>query len=193
MASSLPSLPPLSPLAGAIAQAEGYGLPNAIPTLANNPGNIEAGDVGNGTLQAAQNQQITVYNSLADGASALENLLSNAVNGNSSLYSPSMTLSQFGSMYSSGSTSGNPVYGNLLGKILGVDPSTTISQIQGGTATGTKSVNGSSLLSRAIVLILGIILFGAGILSFKTSQTVIQTTTKVVGKVGEHVGEIAAL
>lgn len=198
------SLPTLTPLASAIAQSEGYGVPGAIPTVANNPGNLELGDVGYGTANAAGGNQITIFGSLADGAAALENQLNKIFNGTSSNYTPDMSLSQFGQIYSGG----NPAYGNQLASTLGVSPSTPLSQVQSqasaSSASGTPSTSswltnpfGNLLgltssnpasaftLSRAIILILGIILFGAGLFAFKQTQTVIQTATRTAGNVGK--------
>jgi hypothetical protein len=210
------SLPNLQSLANAIAQQEGYGAGNNIPTVANNPGSLELGDQGYGTLSAAGGQQITVFGSIEDGYNALLNQLSLAVNGQSANYSPNATLSQFGTTYSGGNTS----YGNSLAQIMGVAPSTTLAQLAGGTttsggagatqsttpvsATGTNA-NASLMamlgtflnkllsrynpiatagdnIERAVVFLLGVILFAAGLFAFKTTQTVIQNTTTAVKK-----------
>lgn len=192
------SLPPLTPLASAITQAEGFGAsPNNIPTTAQNPGDLELGDQGYGVMQAAGGNQITVFGSLAQGAAALENQLSKIFNGTSAYYNPNMTLDQFGQVYSGGSTT----YGQQLASILNVPSSTTLAQVQNGASssapsnpigipdqilnylTGNKSAGQSSVtLARAVVLILGILLFGAGLLGFKQTQTIIQTTTSTVKK-----------
>jgi hypothetical protein len=219
------SLPNLQSLANAIAQQEGYGAGNNIPTVANNPGSLELGDQGYGTLSAAGGQQITVFGSIEDGYNALLNQLSLAVNGQSANYSPNATLSQFGTTYSGGNTS----YGNSLAQIMGVAPSTTLAQLAGGTTTsggagatqsttptsitgtilnnlnplatpqpfsgalGTilnnlnpfaapKAFGSTTTIARSVVLVLGVILFAAGLFAFKTTQTVIQNTTAAVKK-----------
>lgn len=61
-----------SDLAIAIAEAEGFGLDNAIPTLAHNPGDLVLGDVGYGVRGAAK---ITNFPDDATGWAALEDEL----------------------------------------------------------------------------------------------------------------------
>jgi hypothetical protein len=56
-----------NPLAEAIAFAEGFGKPGSVPTLANNPGDLKAGDVGHGTTSGG----ITVFGSPSEGWAAL--------------------------------------------------------------------------------------------------------------------------
>ena len=127
------SFPTLSPLSSAIAQAEGYGVSGAIPTLANNPGNLELGNLGYGTMNAAGGQQITVFPSAQAGATALENQVQAALNGSSANYNPNMSLSQFGNIYSGG----NSAYGNTLASILGVSPNTPLSQANTGNSNSS--------------------------------------------------------
>lgn len=211
------SLPTLTPLAQSIANAEGFGASaNNIPTLANNPGDLENGDVGYGTITASGGNQITVYGSLAEGAQALENQVAKIFNGTSAYYSPDMSLSDFGTTYSGGNTN----YGTTLANSLGVSPSTTLAQVQNGASASPASSSGAGTLasnaatglmsslnpfsgfsiSRIILLILGIISFGAGLLAFKQTQDIIETGTgvvktgaKVVKNVASSGGEVAAL
>jgi hypothetical protein len=77
-------------LAFAISIAEGFGIVGAIPTLANNPGDLELGDIGFGTLGYG----ITIYESFADGCRALYHELDLILTNNSSYYSTSMTFTQ---------------------------------------------------------------------------------------------------
>lgn len=51
------TFPGLNQLSSAIANAEGYGVSGAIPTVANNPGNLALGDLNYGTM----GQNISVY------------------------------------------------------------------------------------------------------------------------------------
>jgi hypothetical protein len=198
------SLPQLSPLAAAISQAEGFGASaNNIPTASNNPGNLELGDVGYGTATTSNGGGVTVYGSLADGANALENQVSNILSGNSSLYNPDMTIQQLGDTYvngpNGGTTTGSQNWASNVANSLGVSPSTTVGSAVNGASTssgtgilGTLQSLASSAtnattfgLSRTLVLILGVILFGAGLFSFRQTQTVIQTATGVAKKAGE--------
>jgi hypothetical protein len=187
-----------SSLANAISQLEGFGNPSSIPTLANNPGNLELGDVGYGTITAQGGQQITIFGSLDDGWTALENQLSKIFNGTSNYYTPDQTLAQFGNTYSGG----NPSYGTNLASKLGVDPSTTLAQVQNQQSSGNagdplsqwqqlnqnvfgQQLQGSSLLtnslvtSRLVVLVVGLLLVAAGLFSFKQTQVVLEKAGKL--------------
>ena len=80
-----------SPLAQAVANAEGFEFPKAlIPTLANNPGDLELGDVGYGVMQASGGNRITVFASASLlGWAALENQdFEKIFSGRSKPYSP---------------------------------------------------------------------------------------------------------
>ncbi len=222
MSTSFPSLPPL---AGAIAQAEGYGTPNSIPTIANNPGNLELGNLGYGTLQAAGGQQITIFPDISAGWSALTNQIQSIFNGNSKNYNPNQSLSDFGSIYSGG----NANYGNTLASILGVSPNTTLAQangasdaassgplsgltqwwnqndplfgnngyltpngnwldnplgkgVRGVVGTGVSALADLIFSQRLIILFIGLLLIAAGLFTFKTTQTVIETAAKAAKK-----------
>ena len=196
-----------SPLAAALAQLEGFGQPSAIPTLANNPGDLELGDVGYGTTQAAGGNLITNFPTLDAGWAALENQASKITSGTSPLYPPGTTVQQAGTTYSGG----NPAYGQNLANATGVSPNTPVSQLANGSNSsapssspntgvlswitnplgnlfGVPTASGNAFtLSRVIILILGIILFGAGLFAFKQTQTIIQTGTNVVKK-GASIG-----
>jgi hypothetical protein len=193
-----------SSLASAIAQLEGFGPQGNIPTLSNNPGDLEIGDVGYGTVQAAGGNKITVFGSLQDGWSALENQINKIFNGTSAYYNPSTTIQQFGTTYSGG----NQNYGVNLANKLGVDPSATLGSVQQQTApTSSNSGNpldwgpfnqqvfghdlsGSSLLtnslvtSRLVILVVGILLLAAGLFSFKQTQVIIQKAAKTAAQSG---------
>src|SRR5205814_1433539 len=53
-----------------------------------------------------------------------------------------------------------------------------------GITTGGSFLSGLTL-SRIVMLVIGIILIGAGLFSFKTTQTIITNTGKAAGKVAE--------
>jgi hypothetical protein len=112
-------------LADAISSKEGFGTPLAVPTLANNPGALELGDVGHGTMQAANNQRITIFGTLAEGKAALDKQLNLILSGKDPKYPPNMTLEEFGKKYSGGDTG----YGAHVAAALGVDPSTTLGEL----------------------------------------------------------------
>lgn len=194
-----------SPLALAIAQAEGYGVSQSnIPTLANNPGDLELGDQGNGTL----GQGITVYGSASEGWQHLQSLIDSIYNGSSKNYNPNQTLSEFGSIYSGG----DPNYGNNLASSLGVSPDTTLADIQNMATSNASSSSGSSLMDKAkalakgavglatggqvgtafgapsllserfILAVIGILLIAAGLFAFKQTQVVVSTATNTAKK-----------
>jgi hypothetical protein len=77
----------------------------------NNPGAIMPGGV------------MATYPTPEAGESALENLLNNAIGGNSQYYNPTMTLEQFEETYTGGDTNA----GNNVADYLGVPVSTPIS------------------------------------------------------------------
>ncbi len=157
-------------------------------------------------MQAMGGQQITIFPNVSAGWNALTNQIQSIFNGNSKNYNPNQSLSEFGGIYSGGNTS----YGNTLASILGVSPSTTLAQANGtsgATSSGPLSglaqwwdqhdpllgnnglfpngqLNWSSALfsSRLIILLIGILLIAAGLFSFKTTQTVIETAAKAAKK-----------
>lgn len=131
------AFPGLSDLAGAIANAEGYGVSGAIPTVANNPGNIALGDLGRGTL----GQNISVYPDSTSGWNALNNQLTMIGNGQSRIYNPNMTLQQMGQAWAGGGT-GSQNWVNNVAKYLGVDPNSTIGSILYGTPAATQAPSG---------------------------------------------------
>jgi hypothetical protein len=110
-----------SGLAQAIANAEGYGVPGAIPTAANNPGDLVLGDIGYGTMGAG----ITVFGSSSDGWSALENQLQLISNGQSRNYSPGMSIAQIGQVWAGGD--GN--WAINVASSLGVSTSTAFASV----------------------------------------------------------------
>lgn len=85
-------------LAAGIARAEGYGPEGNIPTRANNPGDIEAGDVGYGTL----GEGITVYDSPAAGWLKLYRTVTGWLKGTSKVYFPSDSLRDVARKYVNG-------------------------------------------------------------------------------------------
>lgn len=188
-----------SPFAAAIARLEGFGVPGAIPTQANNPGDLELGDIGYGVSAAAGGNSITNFPTIEAGWNALENQLNKIVSGSSPNYPPGTSVQQALTTYS-----GSPSYAQNAANILGVNPGAPVSTLAPLTASGggilpnllsgdinpftsgpgaQQTVNATPWLgSRGIVLVLGIITFAAGLFSFKATQTVIQTGTNVVKK-----------
>ena len=122
-----------SAMAGAIAQAEGYGIAGAIPTVANNPGDLVSGDIGYGTIQGK-----TIFPSAAAGWGALQNQVNLITSGKSTAgYTPTMTIAQVSNLYS-GSSNGN--WGNNVASILGVTPDTSFAAAASGSASAPVPV-----------------------------------------------------
>ncbi len=117
-----------SPLIGAIGTAEGFGVAGAIPTNANNPGDLSLGNLGQGTL----GNNISVYPTPQAGTNALGNFLSNIFNGQNPNYSPTMTIGQFADTYvngpSGGTTAGSQAWASNVASSLGASTDTQIGQ-----------------------------------------------------------------
>jgi hypothetical protein len=196
------TLPGLSPLGSVIAQTEGYGVPNAIPTVANNPGDLENGDVGYGTMTTANGGQVTIYPSLSSGVTALENQVSLMLNGGSSVYSPNMTVAQANSTYTGGATS------TSWANSLGVDPNTllgslankaqsiasgvqTAASVANGDSTGLPSWLANFSLEDGVMIVIGLLLIAAGIFSFKTAQSATINVVRTAAKAAKTSAEVA--
>lgn len=118
-----------SPIAAAIASAEGYGHAGNIPTRANNPGDLEIGDIGYGTITASGGNKITVFPNAAAGYTALQNQVNLISSGQSTAgYTPGMSIAQVGNLYAGGSSN----WANNVASYLGVSPSTNFSTVAGG-------------------------------------------------------------
>lgn len=177
-------------LANAIAQNEsedGLGFPGT-----NNPGNLELGDQGFGTLTAAGGNQITVFPSLAEGQQALINQANAMISGSSTVYNPDETIAQAASTYTGGNVNAASNWANSLG----VSPNSTLGSlanlsqsIQSGTLGAVKgAISAASFFSdpeRLLTAIVGLILVAAGVFAFKQTQTIIATTGKVAKKGAE--------
>jgi hypothetical protein len=197
-----------SAFAAEVAKFEGFGKPNTVPTIANNPGDLELGDIGYGVTSAANGNKITNFPTVDAGIAALNNQTSKMVNGGSSVYNPSMSISQASQLYT-----GNPNAWDGLATNLGVTPSSPLSSVAGSTAkpvtttfdspflagvnkvlnyfgAGSKEVNSTDAtggatiantwLGRGVFIVLGMLLIAAGIFSFSKTQPVIQEFAKGV-------------
>ena len=112
--------------ARAVAHAEGFGVPDAIPTKANNPGDLTFG-FGyplNGTMGR---DQICVFQSLDDGWQALWHEVGLAFAGRSHIYKTTDTIEEFGMKYSN-----DPNWGVNVAAYLGVAKETTLAQLREG-------------------------------------------------------------
>lgn len=110
-------------LAAAIAQAEG-----ADPSI-NNPGDLTAGDVDSRSITGTFNDAgVVIIDSIENGWNALYSKLQNIFSGNSSVYNPSMTISQFAMTYTGGDNADS--WASTVASALGVTPDTTLADAQ---------------------------------------------------------------
>lgn len=118
-ASSRPAAPSdaIARFADAIARAEGFGVDGAIPTRANNPGDLNAG------APTLTGTSITVYPSASDGWSALYSMLTRIRDGRSSRYFPTMTIAEMAANYAPFDAD---TWAGNVASILGVSTSTQI-------------------------------------------------------------------
>jgi hypothetical protein len=126
----------LSRMGQAISTAEGFGPSGNVPTIANNPGDLELGDIGYGVTQAAGGQQITNFPTLEAGEAALENQINLIATGTSKAgYTPSMSIAQVGQLYSGGSSA----WANNVAAALGVSPDTNFASLIDGALASTSA------------------------------------------------------
>lgn len=117
-------------LATAIARAEGFYVPGSIPQRAHNPGNLKSptwtyeGEREGETL----GQGIAVFQSDGAGWAALKRQLALIVEGDSRVYTLSMTLRQMGTVWTGNATEG-AAWSNNVGLAFGVAPSTTLGEM----------------------------------------------------------------
>lgn len=108
-------------IAQAIAHAEGFGVANAIPTRAHNPGDLKMGDIGNGAINGK-----TVFASDVDGWNALYKQIQLMISGNSDYYQPSDSWRRIAQTWV-----GTSDYVNWLNTVtseIGVDPDSSLQE-----------------------------------------------------------------
>lgn len=132
------SLTPLQALANAQAQEEGFNVNGSLPQRLANPGDLED---SSGNLIDFSGQPA------GTGMAALISKLQNIASGNSSVYSPSMSLQQFEDTYTG--TPGTNAASNVASMLGGgTTPSTPLGNLLGasglpGTASGASSGTGT--------------------------------------------------
>lgn len=115
-------------MATAIAHAEGYGVPNALPTRANNPGDLKLGDRGKGLLNGK-----TVFGSSSEGWAHLRAQIRLMWLDRSDYYGPDDNFRQISETWTGGDHSENWLA--IVAADLGVGPDTTLrGYLTGGTA-----------------------------------------------------------
>jgi hypothetical protein len=103
-------------IAQAIARAEGYGVPGAIPTTRNNPGNIKGPD-----------GVIRTYSTPEEGWQALYRQVLLMLTGESRFYRPEMSIAEIARIYT-----GEAAYMNWARNVsaaLGVTPDTRLRDV----------------------------------------------------------------
>jgi hypothetical protein len=103
-------------IAEAIAKAEGYGVPGAIPTVRNNPGNLKGAD-----------GQIRWFQTPEEGWNALYRQVTMMFTGESRYYRPDMTIAEIARIYT-----GEAAYmdwANNVARFLGVTPETRLIEV----------------------------------------------------------------
>ena len=112
-----------SALANAIAKAEG------TSPSANNPGSLTAGDVPSESIIGEFNSAgVVLIDTIENGWNYLNAKLRNILSGNSSVYSPSMTISEFAQKYTGGDNAEG--WANTVSSQLGVTPDTTLAEAE---------------------------------------------------------------
>ena len=103
-------------IAEAIAKAEGYGVPGAIPTVRNNPGDIKGPD-----------GEIRWFATPEDGWNALYRQVTMMFTGESRYYRADMTIAEIARIYTGESTYMN--WANNVARFLGVTPETRLIEV----------------------------------------------------------------
>lgn len=111
-----------SQFAAAIAQAEGYGVAGALPTRNNNPGDLK----GWPGVPADANGY-SVFPTAQAGWNALQQQLDDIAAGESSYYTPDMTIAQMGQIWAGG----DPNWAANVAAALGVSTSAMIGSFLG--------------------------------------------------------------
>lgn len=112
-------------LANAISQAEGFGPAGNLPTRTNNPGDMELGDLGNGTDAGK-----TIFSSLIDGWQHLNKQVWLMLSGNSRVYSLSDTFSDVAQKYTGGDNASS--WASNVASALGLSVSNTLEDYANG-------------------------------------------------------------
>lgn len=99
-----------------IAQAEGYGKPDTVPTRSNNPGDLKVGDIGYGREPGG----ITHFPNPEAGYNALAKQVNKFYIPGPN-YDPSMSLQQIAEKYTGKDRA--PEWAKIVGSKAGMDPS----------------------------------------------------------------------
>lgn len=110
-------------IAQAIAKAEGFGIPDAIPTRANNPGDLTGADAGSFPTFGTMNEDGVIHFAhVEDGWTRLYVKVARMLAGQSEVYPLDWTLDQVGMEYSHGDLN----WAKNVAADLGIPTSTTL-------------------------------------------------------------------
>jgi hypothetical protein len=109
-------------IAQAIARAEGFYVQGSIPQRANNPGDLELGDLGNGTISGK-----TVFPSASQGWQRLYVQVQGMLDGSSKIYGPDWTIQDVASTYTGNDNASS--WAQNVADYLGVGTDTQLGQI----------------------------------------------------------------
>lgn len=123
---------PVTSIAEAIATAEGYYASgiydgHSLPYKLNNPGDLKKPALGADSLPTWKDTGLIVFPSEEMGWAALRHQIELMLNGDSTVYDPSDTLLRVANKYADGDLA----WGRRVASALGIDPSTTLSDIAG--------------------------------------------------------------
>ncbi len=114
-------------IAKAIAKAEGFYVQGSIPQRANNPGDLERGDIGFGVISLK-----TIYPSAGQGWEALYHQIGIMLDNSSAVYGPTWTIQDVADEYVSGmqsDTKDAAAWAQNVADTLGVSVDTQIGTI----------------------------------------------------------------
>jgi hypothetical protein len=120
-------------LAQAVAHAEGFGVPNGIPTRANNPGDLAVGDLGNGVLGTSK---VTVFSTVTEGWNRLFAIIHGWLTGSSQVYFLGDSIREVARKYVNGPSANEDInslaWANNIVTVIGGDVSNTLQDFLGG-------------------------------------------------------------
>lgn len=130
VAGEAPANSGISALARAIAYAEGFGTVGAIPTVANNPGDLK---IPNWTGESTSNG-ISIFSSISEGWSRLYHQLNIIESGDSQIYNDGMMISEMAQKWTATNPQdwANNVSSSLTSQGYPATPNSLLYEIIGG-------------------------------------------------------------
>ena len=125
-----PEYPGVAAFAKAISQAEGFGVPGAIPTMAHNPGDLKIPNWGGGYLGSG----VSVFGSDSEGWSRLYHQLNLIADGNSQVYNDGMNILEMAQKWTATNPNdwANNVANSLTAQGFPATPNSLLYEILGG-------------------------------------------------------------